>query len=302
MTLAQGKLASTRRAFAVSDYDLAATLSSGQAFRWQQEKDGWVGVVENRWVRLIPGRTEILAETAETIEDWDWLSHYLQLHVDLEKVIATFPEDSALRLALGACRGLRLLRPDPWECTASFICSSNKQIVQIRQIVGLLCEKYGDPVAVPGGQAQKHSFPTASRIAQLQESDLVACKMGFRAKYLLEAAKRVARGCPALTSLGQMGVTAARDILMELPGVGRKIADCVLLFAYGFQDSFPVDVWVAKALRQLYFQRRQVKLSELHAFANAHFGTHAGYAQQYLFHYMRTHADPGTLAISYDEP
>jgi N-glycosylase/DNA lyase len=190
--------------------------------------------------------------------------------------------------AVLACRGLRLLRQDHWECLASFILSSTKQIVQIRQIVGLLCERYGLPLAVPEGQPAAFSFPSAARLAQVNETELRACKMGFRAPYLLAAAHAIAGGRLDLSRLSVLPVEAARDELMKLPGVGRKIADCVLLFAYSFPSAFPVDVWVMKALRELYFPRRRIGLTRLHHFAATHFGPHSGLAQQYLFHYMRT--------------
>jgi N-glycosylase/DNA lyase len=112
--------------------------------------------------------------------------------------------------------------------------------------------------------------------------------MGFRAPYLLAAAAEVASGSLKLRGIQSLCLDEARTELLRLPGVGRKIADCVLLFAFGFQSAFPVDVWVLKALRQLYFPRRYPKPARLRAFADTHFGPHAGYAQQYLFQYMRT--------------
>jgi N-glycosylase/DNA lyase len=193
-----------------------------------------------------------------------------------------------MQAAVTACRGLRLLRQDPWECLASFILSSTKQIVQIRQIIRALCDCYGESVAVPPGYPPARAFPSPALLAATTEAELRACKMGFRAPYLLAAARRIAAGELDLSRIRHLPVETARAELMELPGVGRKIADCVLLFAYGFQSAFPVDVWVMKALRQLYFSRRRANLQRLHRFAATHFGPNAGYAQQYLFHYMRT--------------
>jgi N-glycosylase/DNA lyase len=239
-------------------------------------------------VRLAAAGDAIVAETATPVSDWSWLEHYLQINMSLGVVTRSFPDDEPMRAAVSACRGLRLLRQDPWECLASFILSSTKQIVQIRQIVALLCERYGQPVPSPIGEEPTYAFPTASRLAALAEIDLRDCKMGFRAPYLLETARIIADEKLRLEELQEVPVEAARFQLMELPGVGRKIADCVLLFAYGFQSAFPVDVWVLKALRQLYFPRRRVKMKRLHGFAANHFGPWGGYAQQYLFHYMRT--------------
>ena len=279
--------------FSVRDYDLAATLSSGQAFRWEYREGVWDGVVDRQWVRLRSTPGQILAQTSSPVEDWFWLTDYLRTEENLEPVLASFPDDVPLRAAVNACRGLRLLRQDPWECLASFILSSTKQIVQIRQIVALLCRRFGEPVTVPGGTGEIFSFPMPERIATCTEAELRECKMGFRAPYLRGTAQKIAESEVDLNYLGTMPVDAARAELMRLPGVGRKIADCVLLFAYGFQEAFPVDVWVMKALRQLYFPRRRVNRKRLDKFTATYFGPNAGYAQQYLFHYMRTKVKPG---------
>jgi len=272
----------TNTSFPVRDYDLAATLASGQAFRWRPVGEAWEGVVAGRWVRLRQVGDELHAETIEPQPDWEWLREFLQLDVDLAAVVATFPDDEPMRASVAACRGLRLLRQEPWETLVSFICSSTKQIVQIQQIIALLCDRFGE--SIPGGRA----FPTAARLADATESELRGCKMGFRAPFVLAAAKAVASGELDLAHLHELPTTEARAALMGLHGVGRKIADCMLLFAYGKQDAFPVDVWVRRALTELYFPRRRPSAKRLERFANTHFGPNAGYAQQYLFHYGRT--------------
>jgi N-glycosylase/DNA lyase len=318
--------ASTEIFLRIRDYDLAATLDSGQAFRWQPRGDSWLGVIGRHRVRLTPRRDAIRAQTAGPVADWQWLRDYLQTDVDLDAVLKTFPDDAPMRNAVAACRGLRILRQDPWECLASFILSSTKQIVQIRQIVALLCKRFGEPIARPAATPSInlvaadvsplhliqsnvradsrrllrfngsglnenhlfHSFPTAERLAAATEAELRACKMGFRAPHLLAAARQIASGQFDLERLRHLPQAEAREELMKLRGVGRKIADCVLLFACGFDGAFPVDVWVERALRELYFPRRRVSAKRLQHFAATHFGPHAGYAQQYLFHYMRT--------------
>lgn len=279
MTLAQ-------KNFPVHDYDLAATLTSGQAFRWKFLNGGWEGVIGSHWVRLVQNEKAICAEAFTS--DWSWLTTYLQLEVQLDSILLSFPDDEPMRIAVANCRGLRLLRQDPWECLASFILSSTKQIVQIQQIVALLCERFGQPLLVPPDHTTVYSFPSADRLAACAEAELRGCKMGFRAPNLLKTAKIVANGELDLPSLRTRSVEEARSQLMELPGVGRKIADCVLLFAYGFQQAFPIDVWVLKALRQLYFPKRKPAMKRLMKFSQTHFGPFSGYAQQYLFHYMRT--------------
>jgi len=298
--------------FPVRDYDLAATLASGQAFRWRQVGEAWDGIVAGRWVRLRQTGELLQAETAVPQSDWDWLREFLQLDVDLTAVVATFPDDAPMRASVAACRGLRLLRQEPWETLVSFICSSTKQIVQIQQIIALLCERFGEPIPVAADVRRLHSnaeggtrraegkseppdvgcypvfaFPSAVRLAAASEAELRACRMGFRAPFVLAAARAVAGGELDLNRLHSLLTAEARAALMDLHGVGRKIADCVLLFAYGKQDAFPVDVWVRRALTDLYFPRRRPSPQRLEHFASTHFGPNAGFAQQYLFHYVR---------------
>jgi len=292
----------------VRDYDLAATLDSGQVFRWRQAGNSWHGVIGGKFVRLTQTENGIQATTTAPVENWGWLREFLQTEIDLAAVLKTFPDDEPMRNAVARCHGLRLLRQDPWECLASFILSSTKQIVQIRQIVALLCERFGEPLTRPsatlspsdgerngvrGASVSKKthlsfSFPSAQRIAAATESELRDCKMGFRAPNLLAAARQLDCGKFDLEKLRSLACAEARHELMTLRGVGGKIADCVLLFAYGFDSAFPVDVWIERALQELYFPRRRADEKRLRKFAATHFGPHAGYAQQYLFHYMRT--------------
>ena len=295
----------------VRNYDLAATLDSGQAFRWQRAEErgrpdrelrnhaggptallgcSWIGVIGKHEVRLTQTPEGIHAETNAPVSDWDFLRQFLQTEVDLAAVLKTFPDDEPMRAAVAACPGLRLLKQDPWECLASFILSSTKQIVQIRQIIALLCERFGDRLAPEPMMPSDcfYSFPTPQQIAACTEAELRACKMGFRAPNLLAAAREIAEGRFDLERIRRLPHAEARAELMNLRGVGGKIADCVLLFAYGFDSAFPVDVWIERALQRLYFPRRRASEPRLRRFAATHFGPHAGYAQQYLFHYMRT--------------
>ncbi len=240
----------------VPDFNLAATLECGQAFRWSRAADGWfTGVVGNRVRRL--------RQTGDVLEG-DVDRHYLALDVSLRDIVATFPHDSALCEAVEQHWGLRVLRQEPWETLASFIASSTKQIVQIRQIVELLAQRFGEPI----GPA--YSFPSAETLARTTVAELRACKLGFRAAYLHAAARHVADGQLDLAALSTMDYERAREELLKLHGVGEKITNCVLLFSCGHDEAFPVDVWMKRALRRV----------DRHA----DFGPFAGWAQQYLFH------------------
>ena len=270
--------------FPLRDYDLAATLTSGQAFRWREVDGAWENIIAGRWVRLSVKDKKLYAETAAPQTDWHWLTDYLQLDVNLKKILSQFPKnDPHLAAAKKSCPGLRLLKQDPWETLAGFICSSNKQIVQIQQIIAALCDRFGEPIH-EGWQ----TFPTAARLASVTEADLRDCRMGYRAKYLHATATMIAQNEIDLAAVAALDYESAKAELQRLPGIGPKVADCILLFAYAHPQAFPLDTWIIKALRQLYFPRRNPTRKQLRAFIQKHFAPHHGYAQQYLFHHVRT--------------
>jgi N-glycosylase/DNA lyase len=254
----------------VSDFDLAGTLECGQAFRWQRGPDEcFTGVVSGRRLRV---------RQIEGALEGDVDPHYFALDVSLPKIIATFPEDGVLHEAVKKHWGLRVLRQEPWETLASFIASSSKQIVQIRQIVANLARCFGDDEA----------FPTVDAVARATYRQLLDCKLGFRAKYLLAAAQAIDRGTVRLDKLPAMDYDRALEELMKLDGVGEKIAACTLLFSCGHNEAFPIDVWIERALCRLYFPSQKVTARQLRQFTRSHFGPHAGWAQQYLFSQERT--------------
>ncbi len=203
----------------------------------------------------------------------------------MPEVVATFPDDQPLQAAVQAHWGMRVLRQEPWETLASFIASSTKQIVQIRQIVAALAARFGGGVAFPGPAV----------IARASLPELQSCKLGFRAKYLLAAAQAIDSGRLRLDELPGMDYDRAQEALQKLPGVGEKIAACTLLFGCGFDQAFPIDVWVERSLRRLYFPRRKRTARQLREFAREHFGPHAGWAQQYLFYSERLYRPAGLL-------
>ncbi len=212
------------------------------------------------------------------------IARYFQWDVDLSAITGTFPDDPSMRKALAYAPGLRILRQDPWETVANFICSSMKQIVQIKQIHIALRERFGVEVE-PG----HHAFPSWQQLSAVSENELRECKLGFRAKHLAMAARQLAAGEVSLEAIESLPTAEAREELMKLRGVGEKVANCVLLFAYGRLEVFPVDVWVERAIRTLYFPRaRKLTDKRLRRFVGEYFGPHGGYAQQYLFHWIRT--------------
>ena len=273
----------------VRRFDLAATLGSGQVFHWIATEETSAGLIDQLPVEVrqpAPGWLDV-TEGAEAA-----VARYFALDHDLDAIEATFPsEDAALSAAVRFAPGLRLIRQPAWECLATFITSSLKQVPHISAISHTLRRKYGHPVTF--GHHTLHTYPTPEALARAGESGLRACGLGYRATYLAATAERVANGSLDLRFLNDPEVPdeEARARLMTAPGVGPKVAACVLLFAGERLGFFPIDVWIERALRERYFPRRRTfPAGFLARFADRHFGPYRGYAQQFLFHHARTGA------------
>ena len=191
-----------------------------------------------------------------------------------------------MQAACDFCRGMRIIRQPAWECIATFITSSMKQVAHIAQISHTLRRRYGRKVTWNGREL--FAYPTPEALAALQEEDLRACALGYRAKNLLGSARMIAAGEVNLETIARMDDEAARAELCRLPGVGEKVANCALLFGFERVRAFPIDVWIERVLREIYFPRkRRVTASRLRDFSAKYFGEYGGYAQQYLFHHAR---------------
>ncbi len=269
------------------DFDLGATLNCGQVFHWREAGGGYVGVIDH-----VPMYAEQRGDTLLVPRGCeDAARRYFALDHPLPQVYASFPRDPAMEAALAAGRGLRIIRQPLWECLASFITSALKQVAHIARISHVLRERFGSRVGRIAG-VDLHAYPTAARIAALAEADLRACGLGFRARSVLETARVIteagSRGELLLEAIRALGRPAALEALCKFRGVGTKVANCVLLFAYEHLDAFPIDVWIERVLRERYFQHEpDVPVSQLQRFSEKYFGPYGGYAQQYLFHHAR---------------
>lgn len=258
------------------------TLDSGQVFHWQQHGAGFCGCIGEEPAYVEQRAQALYANPAAAPR----LAHYFSLDHPVREICAALPTDAAMASARDYCRGLRIIRQPIWECLATFITSSMKQVAHIRQMSHALRERFAAPVAVLG--ARVYPFPTAARIAKASETQLRACGLGYRAKNLRATAALVANREADLEAWRQLPDNALRARLCALPGVGPKVANCVMLFAYERLRAFPVDVWIERVLREKYFPRaRKVTAARLRDFCASYFGEHGGYAQQYLFHHAR---------------
>jgi len=266
-------------------FDLKATLNSGQVFHWHEWEGGMAGLIGEEPVYLRQtGPRELLCTAGRE----QLARQYLGLDHDLSAITADFPaEDSHLARAISWCAGLRLIRQPRWECLATFITSSLKQVSHIRRISLTLRERFGCPVRAMGLPLQ-HAYPSAEAIAAAGESALRECGLGYRAAFLHRAATEIADGRLDLESIAALPDDAALSALCSLHGVGEKIASCALLFAWDRHGVFPIDVWIERVLRDLYFpRRRKLSARQIRDFAWKHFGSQRGYAQQFLFHWAR---------------
>src|SRR5207249_1028123 len=224
------------------------------------------------------------------------VARYFALDHPLAEICASFPGDAVMNTSRKFCRGLRIIRQPKWECLATFICSSMKQVAHIRQISLALRRRFGDQRRV--GDQVVYTFPRAQRIARASEDDLRKCALGYRARNLLMTARLVSSGKANLEAWSALPDADLREKLCALPGVGAKIANCVMLFAYERLRAFPIDVWIERVLRRHYFPRRKkVTAQQLREFSEDYFGEHGGYAQQYLFHHARTALRRSGVAI-----
>jgi N-glycosylase/DNA lyase len=265
-----------------SEFDLAMTLNSGQVFHWEKSGAGFVGTIGDKAVYVEQRRESLLVSSGcENL-----VRNYFALDHPLAEICASFPDDPVMNAAKKFCCGLRIIRQPKWECLATFICSSMKQVVHIRQISRKLRERFGNARQVAGHVV--YSFPPVERIAATSEKELRKCALGYRARNLLCTARQVASGDLDLEKISMLSDVDLREALEKLAGVGAKVANCVMLFAFERLRAFPIDVWIERVLREKYFPRaRKLNAARLRAFTERYFGDHGGYAQQYLFHHAR---------------
>lgn len=270
---------------------LAETLDGGQSFRWSREPDEiWTGQWSDHVVqlRLTDARLQWRAPAGSASGTASALRRYLGLDTDWAGLVDSLPwrSDAHLACCVEEFRDLRLLRQPFGETLLGFLCSATKQIVQIKQMVALLAERHGAPTC--GLSAPFRRLPTWGELAAVPERDLRACLLGFRARYISETARFLAAQPGWLDETEAAPYPLAKARLMELPGVGEKVADCVLLFGAGRLEAFPVDTWILKSLARRYGLDGW-KPAQVAHFGRAHFGPLAGYAQQFLFAWERRH-------------
>ena len=268
-------------------FNLAHTIGSGQAFRWQPH-DGWYYgvVVGDVWkVRQAGREIELHSALQPDTEAAALARSYFRLDDDLAGIYRHIGEDRRVAGAVRRFRGMRLVRQEPWECLVTFVISAYSNIPRITRHVERICELWGDPVSLDGHH--RHTFPSPSRLAEVGEPEFRDIGLGYRAPFLARLAPSLLKWDLELADLRSAPYPEAKAELLKLDGVGEKVADCVLLFSLDKLEAFPVDVHIRHELLEWYFPGDKRTDRQLRLWAAEHFGPLAGYAQQYLFHGRR---------------
>lgn len=268
------------------DFNLGHTLECGQVFRWDKTAPSqYEGVVGSEILRVRAEKEGLLVETSGSRIGPPCIKSYFDLNLDLAYIYNKICKDKHIKAAVSRFKGLRIIRQQLWECTASFIISSYNNIPRIKGIIYNLSRCSGKPLVLDG--KTNYSFPDPHVIADLSISGLKGCGTGFRAPYLKKAARAFLEGKVTEKVLAKLPYDEAKGILMGLDGIGDKVADCVLLYSAHRFEAFPVDVWIKRVMECLYFKGKKTGEKKIRQFAGEYFGQYAGYAQQYLYHCAR---------------
>jgi N-glycosylase/DNA lyase len=279
----------------VQSFDPITSVSSGQTFLWQKLGGAWYGIDGQHILKISmdAGKTHF----SSFPERKSWERNFFRLDDAWDRIIRGLSSDHFVSLLFEKYQGLRLLRQDPEQCLFSFVCASNTNIPMIRRMLYNICRKFGERLEYDGHEF--FAFPSASSLNHASLSELLACGLGYRAKAIRSAARQIADGSIDLEQLSRASYEEAKEQLTQIYGIGNKIADCILLFSLEKLDAFPIDVWIARSLSEHYPWLHDCKIGEKltsHQYKvvsekmRNYFGSHAGYAQQYLFYEIRQNA------------
>ena len=260
-------------------FSLRDTLECGQFFRFTKVMDTYLVQSSDRIFSLYQKGDLLFYDGVEE----PFLIQFFRLDEDLNLVYKEIDQDSLIHQAIQKYRGMRIIRQDPWECLISFLCSSAKAISHIRSMIEVLCKSSGKKIFwenyIGYGFPEPHCIKTSLQLEEV--------RAGFRINYLVKAYRDMDRS--QLFSLKSLPYKEAREQLTNLSGVGKKVADCTLLYSLDFLEAFPMDTWIRKGLQRFYFKGERTGEKAMEEFVSHHFGPYAGYAQLYLYHFWRNH-------------
>ncbi len=258
------------------------SINSGQVFLWEKNGDTWYGINGNDVLAINENPMQINSYSQNSID-------FFREKDDLQEIILSITKDKVVRKAVKQFPGLRLLRQHPFQCYISFIVSSNSNIQRIKQILYKLCKKFGKKIIFQ--EKEFYLFPEPENLANASKNDLLNCGLGYRVRAVKEAALNVNNRQIDFDFLKRTNYQNAKDILLQVYGIGNKVADCILLFSLEKLEAFPLDRWVLRILEKYYTKKFQLegksltekKYEQIHKQIVNYFGPYAGYSQQFLF-------------------
>ncbi len=262
--------------YSLKNFDLSQTFDCGQCFRFDNFDGKYRGVAFGKTLTAYQKRSSVILENVSSDDFRGVWNNYFDFDIDYGKIADSISGiNGIMDAAIEECSGVHILKQEPWEALCSFVISQNNNIPRIKKIINSLCKCFGNDI---GGGA--YSFPNAQVLASLKEKDLAPVRAGFRAKYIIDAAQKVSSGIIDFENLKKATNEEAKNLLMQINGVGPKVADCVLLYGMHRLSAFPMDVWMKRVMDK-FFPDKKPEI----------FGEYAGIAQQYLYHYSRNHPE-----------
>lgn len=264
-------------------FDIEETLECGQCFRFEKLDEKEYKVIAHKKELHIKQENDCMIFYNTTKNDFEniWFN-YFDLARDYKFLKEEISKnDPVLKEAIDFAKGIRILNQEPWECLISFIISQNNRIPMIKKVIQNISREYGEKIE------NEFSFPDYSKLLPIDVSELMLCKTGFRAKYILDAAHKVSTNQVDLNNIDSLTTAELSKMFMSINGVGPKVSDCVMLFSCKREEVFPTDVWVKRIMQHFYFEGKETDIKTIHEYAYDKFGKYAGFAQQYLFHYAR---------------
>jgi len=261
--------------------NLENTINSGQVFLWKKQKEFWYGI-NGQDVLKINNSGNVTSLGSKKYD-------FFRNSDDIEKIIKSISKDKTTKIAVKKYLGLRLLRQDPFQCFISFIVSSNSNIQKIKSSLEKISVKFGTKIRFD--DQDFNIFPEPKKIANASIQEIQNCGVGYRAKFIIDAAKMVESRQIDFDYLRKSNYHNAKEMILTVPGVGNKVADCILLFSLDKIEAFPLDTWMIRILQKYYLEKFEIETKSitekqyniLHEKIVKYFGPYAGYAQQFLF-------------------
>jgi len=264
--------------------DLELSLFSGQAFRWKKKLNWYYGFIDNKFLKL-----RIKNNCLEYVCSDDWVAQdkvydYFGLGIKYDEIFENF-DDELFTVAYKKLQGMRVLNQDPWECLISFIISAWSNVPKISNTIHLLCQKLGHKYILD--DMVGYSFPSPIQITGLTESEMKSFGLGYRGQYVFKTSKIIEENKILLSDFYNEDYFDSLKFLLTFPGVGDKVANCVLIYSLKKYNAFPVDLWVERLLVEDYGLNKKMSLINKRKWGQNYFGKYSGIIQHYLFHYKR---------------